>query len=129
MQEKPIKHSFRSDKNVAEILDSLMEISGKNKTNVLIELIENNAENFISKEQKICQFHNDFEELKKIILSIQKSNSSLNQIMRFLNSAEQQATSDQYQKIFKYLKIEQQELIKNHKKSIGLMKKILNLRE
>lgn len=129
MKEKPVKHSFRSDEYTAEILENLMEVSGKNKTNVMTDLIQNNAASFISKEQKICQFHNDFEELRLIISSIQKSNSTLNQIMRFLNAESENATSEQYIKVFQLLKKEQHELIKNHNKAVILMKKILNLRE
>lgn len=129
MKEKPVKHSFRSDEYTAEILENLMEVSGKNKTNVMTDLIQNNAASFIDKEQKICQFHNDFEELKLITSSIQKSNSTLNQIMRFLNAACENATSEQYMKVFQLLKKEQHELIKIHNKAVSLMKRILNLRE
>ena len=129
MQEKPIKHSFRTDEYTAEILKNLMEVSGKNKTNVMTDLIQNNAASFISKEQKIYQFHNDFEELKLITSSIQKSNSTLNQIMRFLNAVSENAKSEQYIKVFQLLRNEQHELIKNHNKAVSLMKKILNLRE
>ena len=106
-----------------------MEVSGKNKTNVITDLIQNNAASFISKEQKIFQFHNDFEELKLITSSIQKSNSTLNQVMRFLNAASENATSEQYIKVFQLLKKEQQELIKNHNKAVSLMKKIIKLKE
>ena len=53
----------------------------------------------------------------------------LNQIMRFLNAASENATLEQYIKVFQLLKKEQQELIKNHNKAVSLMKKIINLKE
>ena|GEM_PF-6014682 len=129
MEEKPIKHSFRTNKETNDIIENLMAISGKNKTNILIELIENNADRLMKKEQVIRRFHDDFNELKTLISSLQKNNSTLNQIIRFLNSAEQNATSEQYKKIFKLMSENQQELIRNHRKTIEFLKKILNLRE
>lgn len=129
MKEKPIKHSFRTDEYTAEILENLMAISGKNKTNILIELIENNADRLMKKEQVIRRFHDDFNELKTLISSLQKNNSTLNQIIRFLNSAEQNATAEQYQKLFKLMCENQQELIRKHRKTIEFLKKILNLCE
>ena len=129
MEEKPIKHSFRTNKETNDIIENLMAISGKNKTNILIELIENKADRLMKKEQVIRRFHDDFNELKTLISSLQKNNSTLNQIIRFLNSAEQNATSEQYKKIFKLMSENQQELIRNHRKTIEFLKKILNLRE
>ena len=129
MEEKPIKHSFRTNKETNDIIENLMAISVKNKTNILIELIENKADRLMKKEQVIRRFHDDFNELKTLISSLQKNNSTLNQIIRFLNSAEQNATSEQYKKIFKLMSENQQELIRNHRKTIEFLKKILNLRE
>lgn len=73
MEEKPIKHSFRTTKETNDIIENLMGISGKNKTNILIELIENNADRLMKKEQVIRRFHDDFNELKTLISSLQKT--------------------------------------------------------
>lgn len=129
MEEKPIKHSFRTSKETNDIIENLMAISGKNKTNILIELIESNADKLMKKEQVIRRFHDDFDELKNLISSLQKNNSTLNQMMKFLNSVEQNTTAEQYQKLFKMMSENQQELIRKHRKTIEFLKKILNLRE
>ena len=129
MEEKPIKHSFRTSKETNDIIENLMAISGKNKTSILIEMIESNADKLMKKEQVIRRFHDDFNELKTLISSLQKNNSTLNQVMIFLNSAEQNATAEQYQKLFKLMCENQQELIRKHRKTIEFLKKILNLCE